>query len=406
MAPTISVARPLAPVASFPRRSAPTAVRASTYCPAAIYAAPLRPAALPSLPAQSLPAFSQPSKRSVAMAAGKTNVPVVAAAAAEADNNGLAVVAKTGLYILLWYAFNMIFNILNKSALNAFPCPYFMSAMQLVVSGVWMCAMWATGLQKKPKVDMELIKGLLPVAFAHTVGHVTACVSFSLMAVSFAHIVKSAEPVFAVALSGPFLGTWAPAYVWASLIPIVAGCSLSAMKELSFAWGGFLFAMASNFGMVFRNILSKKCLTGDMKEKNIDGMNLFGLLSIISCVYCIPLALIMESSKWDVAWQVAVSSLGQGEFLKLLALSGVFYHLYNQLSYMVLDRGLSPTSFSVSNTMKRVAVVVSSVLFFKNPVTFLNWLGSAMAIFGTLLYSMAVDKEKKDKAKAAAAKKL
>jgi hypothetical protein len=25
----------------------------------------------------------------------------------------------------------MIFNILNKSALNAFPCPYFMSAMQL-----------------------------------------------------------------------------------------------------------------------------------------------------------------------------------------------------------------------------------------------------------------------------------
>jgi hypothetical protein len=57
----------------------------------------------PLYPLQSLPAFSQPSKRSVATAAGKTNVPVVAAAAAEADNNGMAVVAKTGLYILLWY---------------------------------------------------------------------------------------------------------------------------------------------------------------------------------------------------------------------------------------------------------------------------------------------------------------
>jgi hypothetical protein len=29
------------------------------------------------------------------------------------------------------YAFNIIFNILNKSSLNAFPCPWFISAMQL-----------------------------------------------------------------------------------------------------------------------------------------------------------------------------------------------------------------------------------------------------------------------------------
>ena len=29
------------------------------------------------------------------------------------------------------YAFNIIFNILNKSALNIFTCPYLMSAMQL-----------------------------------------------------------------------------------------------------------------------------------------------------------------------------------------------------------------------------------------------------------------------------------
>ncbi len=32
--------------------------------------------------------------------------------------------------------------------------------------------------------------------------------------------------------------------------------------------------------------------------------------------------------------------------------------------------------------MKRVAVVVSSVIFFKNPVSPLNWAGSALAIFG------------------------
>ena len=51
-------------------------------------------------------------------------------------------------------------------------------------------------------------------------------------------------------------------YVWLSLLPIVAGCSLSAMKELSFSWPGFNNAMYSNVGMVMRNILSKKLLAG------------------------------------------------------------------------------------------------------------------------------------------------
>ena len=35
------------------------------------------------------------------------------------------------MYIFLWYAFNIIFNIVNKSTLNAFPCPWFISTLQL-----------------------------------------------------------------------------------------------------------------------------------------------------------------------------------------------------------------------------------------------------------------------------------
>jgi hypothetical protein len=50
-----------------------------------------------------------------------------------------------------------------------------------------------------------------------------------------------------------------------------------------------------------------------------------------------------------------------------------------QLSYMVLDLGITPVTFSVGNTMKRVAVVVSAVLFFKNPVSPLNWVSSLEA---------------------------
>ncbi|KAJ9511676.1 hypothetical protein QJQ45_017985 [Haematococcus lacustris] len=59
---------------------------------------------------------------------------------------------------------------------------------------------------------------------------------------------------------------------------------------------------------------------------------------------------------------------------------------------MVLDQGISPVTFSVGNTMKRVVVVVSSVMFFRNPVALMNWVGSFVAILGTYLYSLASDK--------------
>lgn len=83
-------------------------------------------------------------------------------------------------------------------------------AVHAVASGLFMGLLWVTGLHPVPRVDAKFFTALLPVAFFHTVGHIAAVVSFSQMAVSFAHIVKSAEPVFSVALSGPLVGVTYP----------------------------------------------------------------------------------------------------------------------------------------------------------------------------------------------------
>ena len=64
-------------------------------------------------------------------------------------------------------------------------------------SALFLVGLWATRLQPVPKIDRKFLLALMPVALFHTVGHVSACLSFSQMAVSFAHIVKSAEPVSA-----------------------------------------------------------------------------------------------------------------------------------------------------------------------------------------------------------------
>ncbi|CAD7700900.1 unnamed protein product [Ostreobium quekettii] len=273
-------------------------------------------------------------------------------------------------------------------------------ACSSAASSLFMCCLWISGIQKKPQVSVALFKALLPVALFHTIGHVSACVSFSKMAVSFAHIVKSAEPIFSVALSGPLLGEVYPFYIWLSLVPIAFGCSLAAMKEISFSWLGFNNAMVSNLGMVLRGIYSKKTL---VDFKSIDGINLFGLISVVSLLYCLPAAALVEGAQWSSAWNTVTSNMGPSQLYLLLGTSGLFYHLYNQASYMVLGLGITPVTFSVGNAMKRVAVVVSSVLFFRNPVSLFNWIGSSVAILGTYLYSIAKGKAAADGKRAAAA---
>ncbi|KAJ6887064.1 hypothetical protein NC651_027428 [Populus alba x Populus x berolinensis] len=298
---------------------------------------------------------------------------------------------KIGIYFATWWALNVVFNIYNKKVLNAFPYPWLTSTLSLACGSLMMMISWATRIAEAPNTDFEFWKTLFPVAVAHTIGHVAATVSMSKVAVSFTHIIKSGEPAFSVLVSRFLLGETFPPSVYMSLVPIIGGCSLAAVTELNFnmighgdltfydiavlknyelsCWpsiSGFMGAMISNLAFVFRNIFSKR----GMKGKSVSGMNYYACLSILSLFILTPFAIAVEGPQM---W---------------LAAQSVFYHLYNQVSYMSLNE-ISPLTFSIGNTMKRISVIVSSIIIFHTPVQPINALGAAIAILGTFLYSQA-----------------
>lgn len=298
---------------------------------------------------------------------------------------------KLAVVFGLWYFQNIVFNIFNKKVLNIFPYPWLLASFQLFCGAIWMLVIWSLKIQPCPKIDKSFIIALLGPALFHTIGHISACVSFSKVAVSFTHVIKSAEPVFTVVFSS-FLGDSYPLNVWLSILPIVFGCSLAAITEVSFNFGGLWGAMISNVGFVLRNIYSKKSL---QSFKEVNGLNLYGWITIISLLYLFPVAIFVEGSQWIAGYHKAIETIGQpSTFYLWVIVSGIFYHLYNQSSYEALD-DISPLTFSVGNTMKRVVVIIASVLVFRNPVRPLNALGSAIAIFGTFLYSQATAKKPK-----------
>ncbi|KAK4804090.1 hypothetical protein SAY86_003907 [Trapa natans] len=291
---------------------------------------------------------------------------------------------KIGIYFATWWALNVVFNIYNKKVLNAFPYPWLTSTLSLAAGSLMMLVSWATRVAETPKVDLDFWKMLLPVAVAHTIGHVAATVSMSKVAVSFTHIIKSGEPAFSVLVARLLLGQTFPLPVYLSLLPIIGGCALSAVTELDFNIIGFMGAMISNLAFVFRNIFSKKGMNG----KSVSGMNYYACLSMLSLLILTPFAMAMEGPQvWAAGWQQAVSQIGPN-FVWWVVAQSVFYHLYNQVSYMSLDQ-ISPLTFSIGNTMKRISVIVSSIIIFHTPVQPVNALGAAIAILGTFLYSQA-----------------
>ena len=72
-------------------------------------------------------------------------------------------------------------------------------------------------------------------------------------------------------------------------------------------------------------------------------------------------------------------------------LSGFFFYLYNEVAFLALGR-VNPVTHAVGNTLKRVVIIIASVIAFKTPISTLGVIGSSIALTGTLLYSLSKSK--------------
>ncbi|CAI5470999.1 unnamed protein product [Closterium sp. Yama58-4] len=236
-------------------------------------------------------------------------------------------------------------------------------------------------------IDKGMLVLLAPVAFCHALGHVMTNVSFASVAVSFTHTIKSLEPFFNAAASQFVLGQNVSLPLWLSLLPVVLGVSLASVTELSFNWTGFLTAMTSNIAFTYRNVFSKKAMVG------MDSTNLYAYISILSLLYCIPPAILMEGPKLLAGgFTDAIAKVGMTKFLSDLFWVGLFYHLYNQLATNTLER-VSPLTHAVGNVLKRVFVIGFSIIIFGNTISQQTGIGTAIAIAGVAAYSFLKARE-------------
>merc|ERR1719421_1853620 len=63
-------------------------------------------------------------------------------------------------------------------------------------------------------------------------------------------------------------------------------------------------------------------------------------------------------------------------------LDGLYYYAYNEVAFITLNQ-VSPVTHSIANTIKRVCIILATVLVFGNKLTPLGATGSAIAVNST-----------------------
>lgn len=334
------------------------------------------------------------NQRSLAIHGGARKA--TAAEPAEESSSAFAETLQTGVYFALWYLFNIGYNIYNKQALNAVALPWTIATIQMATGIFYFLPLWILGIRKAPKLSFSDLKTLFPIALCHTGVHVGAVIALGAGAVSFAHIVKASEPVVTCGLNAVLLGQILPLNVYLTLLPIIGGVAIASMKELSFTMLALASAMLSNVSSAARGVLSKKTMSGKQIGENLDAQNLYAVLTAMSTVILIPMMLAIEGTSFLPAAKAIIEA---GSFTKkslatLVGLSGASYYAYNEVAFLALGK-VNPVTHAVGNTIKRVVIIVASVIAFKTPMSTGSIIGSSIAIFGTLLYSLAMNASKK-----------
>ncbi len=294
------------------------------------------------------------------------------------------------LYFLFWYVGNYFYNITNKLALRAAGgstgFPMTISSLQLGVGCLYGIFLWiAPDARARPKVTLDDIIKMLPVAFCFMGAHCASVFAMSAGAVSFAQIVKAAEPAFAAVLAQFVYGKKISKAKWACLPIVIGGVILASVKELDFAWSALFSACLANMFAAVKGNENKKLMeTAGLKERTGSVGNLFALTSILGFLLSIPVLIAKEGSKFGEF--VTLFKTNPAVSFNLIA-SGLYFYGYNELSTMTLKKTGAVTQ-SVANTAKRVIVIVGVALMLGESLDPVKLLGCGIGIFGVFLYSI------------------
>lgn len=244
---------------------------------------------------------------------------------------------KVPLAFVGWYAMSIVYSLLNKEVLTVWKFPCIFSAVQLLVGTMWIGALWTPlptlGMSKRrfaplrepPRLSRAQIWQVSTVAVWLALGHVLSTVAPAYGTVAFTNVVKTLEPLFTCVFSAIFLKQVFALPVYLSLVPVVLGVAVASASEVSFSTISLISGLLSNVCFALRAISAKRLMTKPVGE-NMNAQNLYAVLTVISLIGILPLALLVEGNAIIPGTLKTIEEVGLSKFLRMLLMAGVSHY--------------------------------------------------------------------------------
>jgi len=168
-----------------------------------------------------------------------------------------------------------------------------------------------------------------------------------------------------------------------SIIPIITGVLLSSAVEIEINLIGTVTALFSSVCFCFTNISTKIIV----EHKKVDSFHLLMYNNCGSTILLFLLAYVTEWSSFADFTNAHLVHLNARAYVLIIVIG--FFHFLQSITAISFLTTVSPLSYSIANTFKRVFVIIISIIYFGNLVTLLNYVGIFISILGILFYNRA-----------------
>ncbi|SPO05637.1 related to SLY41 protein [Cephalotrichum gorgonifer] len=329
---------------------------------------------------------------------------------------------------VLWYTSSVLTNTSSKSILTTFDKPATLTIVQFaLVSSYcllcsWLASTFAFVRDNVPALrhpvrapSVEVIRTTLPLAFFQIGGHLLSSNATSMIPVSLVHTIKGLSPLFTVVAYRVIFDIRYPASTYLSLIPLTVGVMLACSGNHSFDGQllGVFYALLAALIFVTQNIFSKR-LFNEAAVAEAEGLGAKSrkLDKLTLLCYSSGLALILTTPIWF--WTDGITilrdflhdgsldlndmphSLDHGRLFLEFIFNGTFHFGQNILAFVLLSM-VSPVTYSVASLLKRVFVIVVTLVWFRSPTTYIQGVGIFLTFVGLYLYDRSNASNKADR---------
>ncbi|ORZ02716.1 triose-phosphate transporter family-domain-containing protein [Syncephalastrum racemosum] len=292
-----------------------------------------------------------------------------------------------------WYISSSLTNNTGKQILNVFRFPVTLTFIQFGLVALWCYAtarlMQVTQIRKPTR---EIAKTIVPLAIFLIVGHVFSSIAISRVPVSLVHTIKALAPLFTVLFYRFIFGVRYSSKVYLSLLPLTLGVILACTFTFSNNVIGLMTAFLSCLVFVTQNIFSKKLLfkeahMGDRNPNKLDKMNVLFYSSLISFLLMVPLWLYSDGAGLAEV-QTDALTITKSRLATYFLLNGTTNFGQNWFAFTTLSM-TSPVTYSIASLVKRIFVIVMSIVWFGQQVSVAQSMGILLTFVGLWMYQSA-----------------